>query len=46
MLIAISSSVGSWLGAKVGRRLSPVALRTVIVILGLAALANMVRQVL
>lgn len=46
VLIAISSSVGSWLGAKVGRRLSPVALRTVIVILGLAALANMVRQVL
>lgn len=46
VLIAISSSIGSWLGAKVGRRLSPVALRTVIVILGLAALANMVRQVL
>lgn len=46
VLIAISSSVGSWLGAKVGRRLSPVALRTVIVVLGLAALANMVRQVL
>ena len=46
VLIAVSSSVGSWLGAKVGRRLSPVALRTVIVILGLAALANMVRQVL
>lgn len=46
VLIAISSSVGSWLGAKVGRRLSPVALRTVIVILGLAALANMVWQVL
>lgn len=46
VLIAVSSSLGSWLGAKVGRRLSPVALRSVIVILGLAALANLVRQLL
>ncbi|MDO5617785.1 sulfite exporter TauE/SafE family protein [Kocuria sp.] len=44
VLIAVSSTVGSWIGAKVGQRLSPVALRTVIVLLGVVALANMVRQ--
>lgn len=44
LLIAISSTVGSWVGAKVGQRLSPVALRTVIVLLGVVALANMIRQ--
>lgn len=46
VLIAASSTLGAWLGAKVGRRLSPVALRTVIVVLGVVALANMVRQLL
>ncbi|ROZ63781.1 sulfite exporter TauE/SafE family protein [Kocuria soli] len=46
LLIAVSSTVGSWMGAKIGQRLSPVALRTVIVILGVVALANMVRQLL
>lgn len=44
VLIAISSTVGSWIGAKVGQRLSPVVLRSVIVVLGLVALANMIRQ--
>ncbi|MDO4919696.1 sulfite exporter TauE/SafE family protein [Kocuria sp.] len=44
LLIAVSSTVGSWLGAKIGKKLSPVALRTVIVVLGLVALANMVTK--
>lgn len=41
-LIAVSSLIGGFLGAAVGRRLSPVVLRTVIVLLGLLALWNMV----
>lgn len=45
-LIAVSSTVGSWVGAKVGQRLSPIVLRSVIVVLGVVALANMVRQLL
>lgn len=44
LFIAISSSVGSWLGAKIGKRLAPVVLRTVIVILGVVALVNLVSQ--
>lgn len=40
-LIAVSSLIGGFLGAAVGRRLSPVVLRTVIVLLGLLALWNM-----
>ncbi|MBO4144475.1 sulfite exporter TauE/SafE family protein [Kocuria rhizophila] len=46
LLIAVSSTVGSWLGAKIGKRMSPVVLRTVIVVLGLVALANMVSNLL
>ncbi|NLT30875.1 MAG: sulfite exporter TauE/SafE family protein, partial [Propionibacterium sp.] len=46
LFIAISSMVGSWMGAKIGRRMSPVVLRTVIVLLGLVALFNMIRQLL
>ncbi|MCC5673166.1 sulfite exporter TauE/SafE family protein [Kocuria rhizophila] len=46
LFIALSSTVGSWLGAKIGKRLSPVALRTVIVVLGLVALANMVSKLI
>lgn len=42
LLIAISSTVGSWVGAKIGRRMKPVVLRTIIVILGLAAIVKMV----
>lgn len=45
VFIALSSTLGSWLGAKIGKRLSPVALRAVIVVLGLVALINMVSQV-
>ena len=41
-LIAVGSLVGGFLGAAVGRRLPPVALRTVIVLLGLVALWIMV----
>jgi uncharacterized protein len=39
-LIAAGSIVGGQLGATVGRRLSPLVLRVVIVIVGLAALAS------
>ena len=42
LLIAVGSLIGGLIGAKVGRKLSPGWLRTVIVILGLVALANMV----
>jgi uncharacterized membrane protein YfcA len=39
-LIAIGSVVGGQLGATVGRRLSPLVLRVVIVVVGLAALVS------
>lgn len=41
ILIAVGSLIGGFIGAKIGRKLSPGLLRTVIVILGLVALANM-----
>ncbi|MER2134575.1 MAG: sulfite exporter TauE/SafE family protein [Arthrobacter sp.] len=41
-LIAVGSLIGGFIGAAVGRRLHPVALRTVIVLLGLVALWIMV----
>jgi uncharacterized membrane protein YfcA len=37
-LIAVGSLVGGWLGARYGRRLSPNALRAVIVVVGLIGL--------
>ena len=37
LLIAIGSLFGGYFGARVSRRLSPVLLRTVIVVLGLVA---------
>ncbi len=37
-LIAVGSLIGGWLGSHYGRRLSPVALRTVIVVVGLIGL--------
>lgn len=46
LLIAVSSTVGGLLGAKVGRRLSPPVLRTVIFILGLVALGFMIANLL
>ncbi|MGJ9401959.1 sulfite exporter TauE/SafE family protein [Arthrobacter sp. KK5.5] len=42
LLIAVGSMVGGLLGARIGRRLSPVWLRGVIVVLGLVALATMI----
>lgn len=44
LLIGLSSSLGAWAGAKIGRRLSPVALRTVIVVLGVVAFVAMVAR--
>ena len=41
-LIAVGSLIGGFVGAHIGRRLSPLLLRSVIVVLGLIALANMV----
>lgn len=42
LLIAASSMVGGLVGARIGRRISPVALRIVIVVVGLAGLVSMV----
>ena len=39
-IIAVSSAIGGQLGAVVGRRLPPLALRVVIVVVGLAALTK------
>ena len=44
ILIAVGSLIGGFIGAKVGRRMSPGWLRAVIVTLGLVALANMVAK--
>ncbi|WP_293780971.1 sulfite exporter TauE/SafE family protein [uncultured Aeromicrobium sp.] len=41
-LIAAGSTAGGLLGARVGRRLPPVALRSIIVVVGTAAVVNMV----
>jgi len=41
-IIAVSSALGGQLGAQIGRRLSSVVLRGVIVVVGLAALAKLV----
>ena len=46
LLIAVSSSIGGLLGAKVGRRLSPSVLRAVILVLGLVALGFMIANLL
>ncbi|ALO66962.1 sulfite exporter TauE/SafE family protein [Arthrobacter alpinus] len=43
-LIAVSSLAGGFLGARIGRKLPPVVLRTVIVILGLVALFFMIQK--
>ncbi|GAA3057308.1 hypothetical protein GCM10020229_81260 [Kitasatospora albolonga] len=40
-LIAVGSTIGGQVGAKVGRRLSPVALRALIVVVGLVAVTRM-----
>jgi len=41
-LIAVGSPAGGYVGARVGRRLSPRVLRSVIVVIGVAAIAKMV----
>jgi len=41
LLLAVGSSLGGVLGARVGRRLSPTVLRGLIVIVGLAAIAQL-----
>ncbi|UVJ37708.1 sulfite exporter TauE/SafE family protein [Arthrobacter sp. CJ23] len=45
-LIAVSSLIGGVVGSKVGRRLKPVVLRTVIFALGLVALGFMIANLL
>ncbi|MEA5454399.1 sulfite exporter TauE/SafE family protein [Sinomonas sp. JGH33] len=44
LLIAVGSLLGGFLGAGIGRRLSPTVLRIVIVLLGVVALANMLAK--
>jgi len=46
LLIAVSSTIGGLLGSKVGRRLSPAVLRTVIFALGLMALGFMIANLM
>ncbi|MBT2385164.1 sulfite exporter TauE/SafE family protein [Streptomyces sp. ISL-11] len=41
LLIAVGSTLGGQIGAKVGRKLSPTALRGVIVVVGVVAIAQM-----
>lgn len=41
-LIAVGAAFGGVLGARIGRRLSPAALRGVVVVVGLAAIAQLV----
>ena len=41
-LIAVGSLAGGYVGAKVGRRLSPALLRGLIVVIGVLALAKIV----
>jgi uncharacterized membrane protein YfcA len=43
-LIAVSSLIGGFVGARIGRKLRPVVLRTVIVVLGLVALFFMIQK--
>jgi uncharacterized protein len=40
-LIAGGSTIGGWLGARYGRRLPPVALRALIVVVGIAAIVKL-----
>jgi uncharacterized membrane protein YfcA len=42
LLLAVGSAAGGQLGAKVGRRLSPAVLRAVIVVVGIAAIVQLV----
>jgi uncharacterized membrane protein YfcA len=42
LLVAMGSLAGGWLGARVGRRLPPLALRAVIVVVGVVAIVELV----
>ncbi|MFD7446227.1 sulfite exporter TauE/SafE family protein [Streptomyces sp. NPDC059909] len=42
LLIAVGSAIGGQIGAKIGRRLPPVVLRTVIVVVGTVAIVQLV----
>ncbi|MFD3522046.1 sulfite exporter TauE/SafE family protein [Streptomyces sp. NPDC058653] len=44
VLIAVGSAIGGQLGAKVGRRLSPTVMRTMIVVVGTAAIVQLVTR--
>ncbi|PNI09530.1 sulfite exporter TauE/SafE family protein [Arthrobacter sp. AFG7.2] len=46
LLIAVTSSIGGLIGAKVGRRLPPTVLRGVILVLGVVALGFMIANLL
>jgi uncharacterized membrane protein YfcA len=41
-LIAVGSTIGGFLGARYGRRLPPIALRALIVCIGILAIVTMV----
>jgi uncharacterized membrane protein YfcA len=43
-IIAVSSTVGGLLGARIGRRLPPTALRVVIVLVGLVAIVRLLAE--
>ncbi|WP_394940850.1 sulfite exporter TauE/SafE family protein [Psychromicrobium sp. YIM B11713] len=45
-VIAVTSTIGGFLGAKIGQRLKPVVLRSVIVLLGVIALYFMIAKLL
>jgi uncharacterized membrane protein YfcA len=42
-LVALGSILGGLLGARIGRRLPPIVLRGVIVVVGVAALVQLLR---
>ncbi|WP_285749773.1 sulfite exporter TauE/SafE family protein [Lentzea sp. NBRC 105346] len=44
LLLAVGSTVGGQIGAKIGRRLPPVALRAVIVVVGVAAIVQLLMK--
>lgn len=46
LLIAVGSTIGGWLGARIGRRLSPTVLRSCIVVLGVVAFVHLIWQLI
>ncbi len=43
LLIAVGATGGGWIGARIGQRLSPTVLRAVVVLVGLVAIAQVLR---